>query len=109
MRRSTRIAELSERLNCRVGGVWDVERALKRCGALNLAQKICDEHMVSFDATFKLRLRTPSEVRARHHFVALLRWSTGLSYPEIGGLIDMDHTSILDGVRKHEERLNGSP
>jgi hypothetical protein len=50
--------------------------------------------------------RSPSLVRARDHAMALIRWSTGLSFPEIGRLFDRDHTSVIAAVDRYEVLLN---
>ena len=52
--------------------------------------------------------RYPSITYARHHFIAVLRWSTFLSYPEIGALVGgRDHTTIIAAERRYERTLNG--
>ena len=70
-----------------------------------LARRIADEHGVPLDLMLS-RSRVPSVAHARHHFVAVLRWSTGMSYPSIGALVDRDHTSIIAAERKYEATLN---
>lgn len=51
------------------------------------------------------RQRYSSISRARHRAAAVLRWSTGWSYPEIGAVFNRDHTSIIHSVRVYEDRL----
>ncbi len=43
--------------------------------------------------------RWASIVRARHEVAWLLRQHTAMSYPEIGRLLDRDHSSVMHGVR----------
>lgn len=50
--------------------------------------------------------RTPHLVRARHHAMWELKRSTFMSFPEIAKLLGgMDHTTVMHGVRKHQERI----
>ena len=37
--------------------------------------------------------------------MALLRWSTGMSYPAIGRIFRRDHTTVIAGVRHYERHL----
>jgi chromosomal replication initiation ATPase DnaA len=53
------------------------------------------------------RLRYKTIALARHHFIAVLRWSTMMSYPEIGALLDLDHTTVMAAERHYERVLNG--
>jgi chromosomal replication initiation ATPase DnaA len=53
-------------------------------------------------------VRSPSRVgdlvRRRQHVMWLLH-TGGMSSPEIGRRLDRDHTTVLHGIKKHEERL----
>lgn len=74
---------------------------------LKLARAIATEHgIVKAECIFSER-RHPSIVRARDHLLAVVRWSSGLSYPEIGAIFRMDHTSVMSAIARHEARLNG--
>lgn len=46
-------------------------------------------------------------VIARHEAMARCRYETRHSFPEIGRFFGCDHTSVLYGVRHHEERMRG--
>jgi len=50
--------------------------------------------------------RHPIVARARRRAMAVLRWSTTLSLPELGRIFNRDHTSVLTAVRKYEDELN---
>jgi len=53
-------------------------------------------------------LRYAHIVRARDHALAVIRWSSGLSYPELGRIFGCrDHTTVHAAVRRHEHVLNG--
>jgi chromosomal replication initiation ATPase DnaA len=79
----------------------DIEPVFRR-----LAERISAEHGLPAAAMLSRR-RTKRIAFARAHFVAVLRWSTGLSYPEIGHLIGRDHRVIIAAVRSYEAALNG--
>lgn len=42
---------------------------------------------------------------ARHEAYWEIKTTFGLSYPRLGVIFGRDHTSIMHGVRKHEERM----
>jgi len=48
----------------------------------------------------------PSAVFARQHAWAVIRWSTGYSYPEIAGVFGVNHTTIGLAVHRYDEYLN---
>ena len=73
---------------------------------LRLAATIANEHGVSVASLFS-RSRRPGPTLARHHFAAVVRWSTGRSYPEIGAMLRQDHTTIMAAVRHWDAILNG--
>lgn len=70
-----------------------------------LARSISREHGVHVDDMLG-RSREKRMVRARFHFIAVLRWSTDLSLQDIGSLLGIDHTTALYAIRVHESRLN---
>ena len=60
----------------------------------------------AFGVTFEMvlgRSRTFTVCRARDAVMTKLR-EQGLSYPEIGTLLGRDHTTVMAGVRRFEER-----
>jgi chromosomal replication initiation ATPase DnaA len=72
-----------------------------------VAEKIAREHGYSMIA-IRSRSRNPSVVRARDHVLAVLKWSTGLSFPELARFLGgRDHTSIISAVNRHASILNG--
>lgn len=46
---------------------------------------------------------------ARHMAMALARSEFQLLYFEIGRRMNRNHTTVIDGIRRHERRLPGSP
>ena len=77
--------------------------ALEGLGARGLLEQIADEYGTSPQVLLgRGRRQRVANARTRFYYVL---WSTlGLSFPELGELLDRDHTTILMGVRK-EERL----
>lgn len=51
------------------------------------------------------KARQRDVVRARFWAIWRMRQETKLSLPQIGALFDLDHTSILNAIRRHEERM----
>lgn len=81
---------------------------LDRLGMWPMIQRIAREHLVSPEAAIS-RNRQVSTALARHHIWAVIRWTLGLSYPEIAALFDVDHTTIMSGVARWEhEIMSGS-
>ena len=73
-------------------------------GALELVQRVAEEHSLTVvDRTGPCRLGHIAF--ARHRAMALLRWSTGMSYPAIGRIFRRDHTTVIAGVRHYERHL----
>lgn len=77
--------------------------------ATALIRSVCEDiaaaHGLTADVLLS-RVRYEHVVRARDHAFAVIRWSTGLSLPEMGRIFYKDHTSILEAVRRHERLLN---
>lgn len=48
--------------------------------------------------------RTSAATRARHRTWYEIRRLANVSLPEIGAVFGVTHTSVLDGIRKHEKR-----
>jgi Bacterial dnaA protein helix-turn-helix len=85
--------------------VADIRSDLARIGADRIADELSAGAGVE-TARVLSRDRFPSVVAVRRRLIALIRWSTGLSYPEIGGIFGLDHTSVLSAVRKREAELS---
>lgn len=69
-------------------------------------ERIAREEGVTIGAILGLS-RYPRVVKARHRAMAVIRWSTEWSYPEIGRLFNRDHTTVMAGVEKYEAKING--
>lgn len=80
---------------------------LKRIGAEKVLEGIATEHNLLDGKSVFHKTRNPRVVEARDHFLAVLRWSTSLSLPELGFIFHLDHTSVLMAIRRHENVLNG--
>jgi chromosomal replication initiation ATPase DnaA len=77
---------------------------LGKAGMWPLVERIAREHMVDARGIIGHR-RHASKTAARHHLWAVIRWSTGMSYPEIAIMFDVDHTSVMHGVCRYESEL----
>lgn len=51
------------------------------------------------------RDRHPRTVKARDRFMAIVRDTVGMSFPELGAMVDRDHSSVISAVARHHERL----
>lgn len=78
---------------------------LERKGLLQLAVRMAFLYRITSEALVG-RAKSRTTVAARQHLCALIRWSTALSFPEIGALLDLDHTTVIHAVRVHEARIN---
>jgi hypothetical protein len=79
-----------------------IARRLDDRGRFYIAEHIAKKHSMSV-LTLLGRCRTASVARAREELYAALR-KTALSYPEVGYLVDRDHTTVLYAVRRFEEK-----
>ena len=79
---------------------WTPAERLRRIGALPLLEAVCAEHHVLPEQVLG-RGRSRSVAAARHHLWLVLRDSLDFSYPEIAALFDVDHTTVLMGVRSY--------
>ena len=79
--------------------------AANRHRAMQTIRRIAREERCSVDDIFG-HARHPDTDRARRRAMAVLRWSTQWSYPEIGRVFGRDHTTVLHAVRRYEEELN---
>jgi chromosomal replication initiation ATPase DnaA len=85
----------------------EIRYRLAAHGLLETAQALAKEYRVALDDLLG-RNRTPTVVRARHHFWMLVRHTLDWSYPEIAKLFGADHSTVLCGVRKCEARVLGA-
>lgn len=78
---------------------------LREIGAERLGERVAREHGTTLNEILGgTRLRRVAH--ARQHLAALLRWSTGLSFPEIGRAMGLDHSTVMHAVGEHEARIN---
>jgi chromosomal replication initiation ATPase DnaA len=49
-------------------------------------------------------IRTAPEVRARHE-IMFIAYNNSYSVPQITKLIKRDYTSVLNGIKRHKERM----
>jgi len=75
---------------------------LRARGLINIAEGIAARHHVDLGQVVG-RGRMKSAVRARAELCSTLR-DLGLSLPEIGLLIDRDHTTVMGAIRAHKTR-----
>ena len=76
---------------------------LSRVHARIAGIRICQLNGVTLDQVAS-QDRHASVARARHQLIAYLRVTTALSLPEIGAIMDRDHTTVLSSVRKGLKR-----
>lgn len=68
-----------------------------------IVQEVAAQHdLTPEDLTGPRSRRTES--RARHEAMWRIRRETRLSYPQIGRFFNRDHTTVINGVRRHEQR-----
>lgn len=78
-----------------------------RARVKRVVRRIAREHECTVEDLYATSTH-PSITRARRRAYAVLRWSTGLSFSELGRIFNRDHTTILAGVRKYEAELNAA-
>lgn len=79
--------------------------ALRKQRALPTIRAIARVHGVSLDQVMS-RSRVSSVRAARCHAMAVVRWSTDWSLPQIARLFNrMDHTTVLSAVRRWAQQL----
>lgn len=67
-----------------------------------IEKEVCDLFGLSQDVV-KVKRRRRENSRSRFAMFYILREKFGLSYPTIGRIYDMDHTSVIYGVGKIRE------
>lgn len=90
--------------------VRDLEEGLitQPIAARRMARWIAETHRVSLTGLFSARREAPV-VRARQELMWLMKEHLTWSLPHIGRFLgDRDHTTVLHGVRKHQERLDAA-
>lgn len=75
--------------------------------AQRIARSVAKAHNMSFKEMVSPR-RHRSIVRARQQAMWEIRKHTKLSLPQIGRMLgDLDHTTVLHGIRQHGKRMGG--
>ena len=77
---------------------------LHRIDAYTFMRRLCFDRGVPFALVWS-ECRLPSVARVRHEAMAVLRNSWGLSFHEVGIAVGRDHSTVMDGIEKHETRL----
>lgn len=88
-------------------GSHKAQRALSRLRLARLeglAIRIAEEHGVDVMDVLNDR-RYKSISIARQHLAAIIRWTLGLSYPEIGYILGVDHTTVMYAEIAHGSRV----
>ena len=85
----------------------ECEDAFRRRDADRVIRSIASEHGVSYDDIMSRKRGLSVVCTARHHAMAVLRWSTTWSLPEIARLFyRQNHTTVISAVRNWERVLN---
>lgn len=82
-----------------------VEKKLKGYRlAEHVARQIADEHGLTLE---QVRQKHNSQVRkqCRDEIAYVLRRGYHFSYPDIGTILNRDHTTMMDGEKRHGRRL----
>jgi chromosomal replication initiation ATPase DnaA len=81
--------------------------ALRRRDADRVIRRIARDHGVTYADIMKKEIGSKAVSNARHHAMAVIKWSTTWSLPEIARLFHRQHhTTVLSAVRKWEGVLN---
>lgn len=85
-------------------GPVDVEARIRAAGLWPVVERISAEHSCSA-VQLVSRRRFANLAAARRHVWATIRWTLALSYPAIAFLFDVDHTTVMYGVKMYEREL----
>lgn len=69
-----------------------------------IARRTAERHGVSLDDMMGLS-RRPRIAQARQEAMHEIRQATTFSLPQIGRFFNRDHTTVIHGVRAHEQRM----
>lgn len=78
--------------------IQTITAALESRGLLDMAISVAKAHGVTV-AEMLSRSRLQPVAQARHYLLSELR-SKGYSYPYIAQLVDLNHKTVMEGVRK---------
>lgn len=79
--------------------------ALRDRDMLDVVREVCAANHVTIGQVCG-RARHASIATARHAVWTIIRSRFGLSYPEIGELFGVDHTTVMAGIRKAKPRID---
>ena len=82
----------------------NIRERLVRLGAWSTLVALCREYGVSVEEVLS-PCRSRTVVACRYRFLALLRHTLDLSYPEIQAATGFDTTSGIEAVRRREAQL----
>lgn len=81
-----------------------VFRSLEQRGYLALALRVCDEAFADVGDVFGSDRRAVAS-HPRQRIWALLHWTLNVSLPTLGAIFLRDHTTILQGIRAYQHRI----
>jgi chromosomal replication initiation ATPase DnaA len=81
-----------------------IERRLHQQRALMWARSYCASQGATLTSVV-VGTRHASVARARHRLWMVMRHTLGFSFPELGILFEVDHTTVMSGVKKCERAL----
>jgi chromosomal replication initiation ATPase DnaA len=82
----------------------DLSQRLAAVGVLRAAIVIVKQNGTTF-GLIAARSKTRSVIRSKHQIQAYLRVVRGLSWNEIGAIFDVDHTTVISGVKSAIRRV----
>ncbi len=68
---------------------------------------VCRVYRVSVAEVMSPGRKVPA-VLARQAVMWMLRFSRGMSYPQIGALMGRDHSTVFWGIGRHDERIGAT-
>lgn len=81
----------------------EIAARLEKFGMWRTVERIAREHRVEPIDVVGRTCRA-SVVAARHHVWSVIRDTLAMSYPEIGSFFEFDHSTVLEGIRRHHQR-----
>lgn len=72
-----------------------------------ILMEVCEKHGLR-PVIVTGRGQTSVVVKARHEVFWRCANETSATYGEIARIFDRDHTSVLNGIRRHADRINGT-
>lgn len=81
----------------------EAENRLRAAGLWPVVEDVAKQYRLHPQVVVS-RQRTRTIAQARHHLWAVLRWTLAFSLSELGRLFNVDHSTVLEGIRRHESR-----